>query len=400
MRRLLLLLLPISALIAEEAIEQPITDTPMTYEELEKWIESKSYVMGKGFPGKLYITGEVRTEMQKQSEVINNIKQRGGGGAVSGAPTYNYDVELNLMLNYRSERSWANVKLEFDNNAGTFNGTCGKICLERAFFGVRMYDSGSSVGAIEFGRRGLSYTFDSQVEFGSIMDGILLKFSVAFGFAGDFYIYGGPFLVNECKDQYAYIGELGLLNICNSGVYLKYSLVDWDTKSYSNPIEALLFRFINSQWLLGYKFVPPYLNKVVTLFGAFLMNHAAKPLTITNDQKANIAWYTGFYIGTAQAQGDWSLSVVYQYVEALSIPLFDQNGIGTGNSAQSQFFNATTAAEAIGGTNYKGISIDLLYLFTDSITLQNSYSQAIRAQTDIGKPFRYKQYELELIYAF
>jgi len=400
MRKMCFALAFFSFAFADDSIEESYQSVQHSYEELEEWLEKKDFVMGKGLPGKLYISGEVRAEMQKKSEVVNNINQRGSGGAVANAPTYNYDVELNFMINYRSENSWANIKIEFDNNAGIFNGTSSRINLERAFFGVRVYDGDKDQFSIEFGRRFLSYTFDSQVEFGARMDGILFKYNRPLGFAGDFYIYGGPFLVNEQVDQYAYIAEIGLLNICDTGVYLKYSILDWDTKSFNNAFDQNSFRFLNSQWLLGYKFVPPYLGKVVTLFSAALINHAAKPLVITNEQKANLAWYVGFYIGELMKKGDWSLSVLYEYVEAQSVPQFDSNGIGTGNASGANFYNATTAANAQGDTNFKGFSIDLLYLFTTSLTLQNSYSQSIRADTGIGPPFRNKQYELELVYAF
>ena len=400
MRKIYFALAFISLIFSDDSKEESYAVVQHSYEELEEWLEQKDFIRGKGLPGKLYISGEVRTEMQKKSEVVNNINQRGSGGAVSSAPTYNYDVELNFMLNYRSDRSWANIKIEFDNNAGDFNGTTNRISLERAFFGVSVYEGAKDQFSIEFGRRFLNYTFDSQVEFGAIMDGILFKYNRPLGFAGDFYIYGGPFIVNEQVSQYAYVAEMGLLNVCDTGVYLKYSIIDWDTKSFSNAFDENSFRFLNSQWLLGYKFVPPYLGKVVTLFSAILVNHAAIPLTITDEQKANLAWYVGFYIGELVKKGDWSLSVLYEYVGAQSVPQFDSNGIGTGNASGANFYNATTAATARGETNFKGFSIDLLYLFTSSLTLQNSYSQSIRADTSIGPPFRNKQYELELIFTF
>ena len=374
--------------------------TTPSYQEFEKWLEGKHIVTVKGLGGDLSISGEVRVEYQKKSEVVNNVQQRGQSGAVRGAPVNNYDVELNLMFNYSTEWSWANVKIEMDNNAGVFNGTSGRINLERAIFGVKVYKNDISTGALIFGRRGLSNVFDSQVEFGSRMDGFLLNISVAAGFAGDFYLTTGPFLVNERQDQYAYVGEMGVLNLCNSGVYMKYSLIDWDTKNFSSFRDNHEFKFLNSQITLGYKFVSPWIKKVVTLYTAGLFNHRAEGNFLTNDKRANWAWYGGFSFGEAIKEGDWSLNINYQMVAAQAVPQFDVGGIGTGNSSRSDFYGATSARTAFGETNYKGFMIDLLYLFNSNLTLLQSYSQSIRLDHAIGPVFRNKQYELELIYAF
>ncbi|MDN3507698.1 MAG: hypothetical protein P0S94_02120 [Simkaniaceae bacterium] len=379
--------------------EVPAVTTP-SYQEFEKWLEGKHLVTVKGLGGDLSISGEVRVEYQKKSEVINNVQQRGDAGAVPRSPKNNYDVELNLMFNYSTDWSWANVKIEMDNNAGVFNGTSGRINLERAIFGVKLYKHDVSTGSLIFGRRGLSNVFDSQVEFGSRMDGFLLNVTAAAGFAGDFYLTTGPFLVNERLDQYAYVGEIGVLNVCNTGVYLKYSLIDWDTKDFNSFQTEHEYLFMNSQMTLGYKFVSPWIKKFVTLYTAGLLNHRAEGNFLTNGKRANWAWYAGFSFGEAIKTGDWSLNINYQEVAAQAIPQFDVGGIGTGNTAGANFYAASSSRTAFGETNFKGFMIDLLYLFSNNLTLQQSYNQSIRLDHSIGPVFRNKQYEMELIYSF
>jgi len=390
----------------EESLTKEQFDSEL--KALKDWVRSQKDVTIRELGGKLSISGEVRTELQKTSEVVNNIKQRGAGGAVAGAGTNEYDIEVNLLFNYRTDITWANVKLEFDNHSGIVNGTRNRLRLERAFFGVRFFEAGPVTSAIEFGRRKLSYTFDSIVMFSSFMDGIMWKLDAAFDDAGIFYLHGGPFVVNEKKDHYAWVAELGVLNLVNTGVFIKYAFIDWDTKHYENPLQNLEYDFIISQLLLGYKVVVPYLEKVFTLYLAGLVNHAAKRLQLTDFDLENYAWYGGFSLGEVRQKGDWSFNINYQAVAPQAIPSFDINGIGRGNAANNGFYYnnvggalvPTTRSTAAGDANYKGYNVEFLYLFTNNLNLQLSWSQSIRKDKDVGPIFRYKQYEMELIYFF
>ena len=135
---------------------------------LREWINTKRQVTVREMGGALSISGEVRTEMQSTSETIDGVKQRGSGGAIFGAdgyplPTNAYDIEVNLMFDYRTEGSWASVKLEFDNNAGIFSGTFNKIKLERAYWGVRAIDGETFTFDFEAGRRRISNIAYSKI---------------------------------------------------------------------------------------------------------------------------------------------------------------------------------------------------------------------------------------------
>ncbi|PCI92731.1 hypothetical protein COB11_06685 [Candidatus Aerophobetes bacterium] len=403
--------------IALNAIDSPIvqprpTDsfTEEEIKDLKEWIKKKKLVVGiKSFGGELTFSGELHAGMTQSNEVLNGVKQRGSGGAFPSMGTRSYDVEMDLLMNYRAEITWATAKIKFKNKAGiaSGSGTSNRVSLDRAFMGVRFLQGESWTMDLEIGRRKLSYTFDSQIEFGSFMDGILLKYDHTFDSIGDVYFHGGPFVVDFTVDHYAYIFEIGFLNIGNTGIYTKYAFLDWDTKNYGNRQKDDQYRFLTNQVTLGYKVVPKWMGKVLTIYAAGLVNSAARELPVTANKKANWAWYAGFFLGEARKKGDWSVNANYQYVMPQAVPGFDSIGIGRGNAAGTGLYCAnsscsipTTRRTAAGNTNYKGFNLQLLYLFTNNLTLKQGYKQSIRQDKAVGPIFRYKAYNLELVYIF
>ena len=377
-------------------------------EALRDWINTKRQVTVKERGGNLSLSGEVRTELQSTNEKKDGIKQRGSGGEVKHTAVRSWDVEVNIMLDYRTDRTWATVKLEFDNNAGTESGSHDHIALERAFLGGRIVNADTYTMDLEIGRRFLNYTFDSKVQFGSFMDGLLYKYDQAIDGVGDFFFHGGPFLVNENIDHYAYVGEFGLLNIGRTGLYSKLSAIDWNTKHTHNKTRNDAFRFFNVQWLWGYKFVPKALEKVVTVYAAGLINAAAKGTDVTRGGKERWAWYTGFSLGELRKQWDWSFDINYQWVQAQAVPDFDGGGIGRGNSAKTGLYSHRSMGrgtpnpygEGVGAGNYKGWSAEFLYLLTNNITVYQAWRQSVNLTSSIKPTFSYKQYEIEVIYGF
>src|SRR3990167_5475664 len=86
---------------------------------LREWIDTKRQISLKEIGGDLSISGEVRTEFQSAWETRNGVRQRGSReGDLS--PARGFDIEFNLMFDYRTERTWTAVKIEFDNDAGVF----------------------------------------------------------------------------------------------------------------------------------------------------------------------------------------------------------------------------------------------------------------------------------------
>lgn len=377
-------------------------------EELREWVISRRQVTVSDRGGNLSIAGEVRVEYQAKTETVDGVRQLNPGGAIPGTATNNFDVEVNLMLDYRTDRTWAGVKIEFDNNMGTISGTYNKLVVERAFLGGRAFSGDLSTFDIEVGRRPFGYTFDSRIEFGSFMDGMLLSYDHALDTLGDAYAHAGPFVIDETLNQFGVVAEVGLLNMFNTGLYLKYSIIDWDTYDYSTQTLKDTFRYINSQVVLGYKWRPAWLERNITIYSGWLLNHAARELAITNGKKENYGAYMGFSLGQVRKRGDWSFDINAQVVAAQAVFPGDFAGIGHGNAARKGFYSsnpdgtgtATTVKTARGNENYKGISTEFLYMITNNITLYQSYQQSTRLNHHIGEPFFYRQYEFEVIYAF
>lgn len=399
-----------SAYAVEDTILRPRATNSFTEEEiqeLKEWIKAKKQVVGiKSLGGELTFSGELHAGMASTNEVVNGIKQLGTGGAIPDTGSQQYNVEADILMNYKADITWGTAKIKFNNRAGVISGTSDKVALDRAFLGVRFLEGETYTMSFEAGRRRLNYTFDSKIQFRAFMDGLLYKYDQSIDTVGDLYFYGGPFVVNFTNNHYAYVFELGALNIGNTGIYLKYSFIDWDTKHYDNPLISQKFDFMNSQITLGYKIVPKWLEKVITIYSAALVNSAAKKIPLTNYHKDNYAWYVGFSIGELRKQGDWAFDIDYQYVMPQAVPDYDLAGIGRGNAAGVGFYSVdskgktpTTIDTAI-GSNFKGFETTFLYLFTSNLTLRQSYAMSIRQNKEVGPIFRFKQYSMELVYLF
>lgn len=397
-----------SAIALMSSLHAEVTDEDI--ESLRDWINSQRMVTVKELGGALAISGDVRAEMQSVNEIVKGKAQRGRDSETK-KPSTVYDIELNLALDYRTDWTWASARMRFDNDAGIVNdffgsGTNNKIKVDRAYFGVRIYDHDRHTMDVEVGRRPMFYPFDSRLEFGSNFDGVTLKDSYAFDKVGDFYYQLGAFLVNEKVDQAAYVGEIGLLNIARTGFYTKYSLIDWDTKKLHKVPEQMYF--IVSQLLLGYKFVSQPIDKIVNIYLAGLYNHRAEHLEITRGKRSNFGGYLGFTVGQLKQRGDWSLDTNYQVLAAQCVPDFDTNGIGTGNANDYSFYYhkedgdlvKNTHKDAQGNVNYRGFEVTLQYMLTNNLNLFQQWKQSITLDRFIGPFHKYKQYEAEFIYSF
>lgn len=377
-------------------------------EALRQWVNTKRQVTVNEKGGSLSISGEVRSEMQASYEKRNGVSQRGARTPFH-VPHATYDVEVNLMFDYRTDRTWGSVKLEFDNNAGVFNGTLSKIKLERAYFGGRYVKTEDMTMDFEIGRRRIVTIVDSKLQGDSFFDGIFARWDQDFEHIAKAYVHAGVFLIDELRSQYGYLGELGLLDIADSGFYTKYLLIDWHTKNLHNDLNNLRFRFLTNQLLLGYKFIPSKLNKLVVIYVGGLVNPIAKQLKITNHKRANWGGYAGFSIGELKKAGDWAMDANYQVVQAQAVPQFDATGIGTGNASGGGFYTVnfngtgapTTRRTAGGsGTNFQGYTITLEYLITNNLVIFQSWAQSHSLDSSIGPTQRFKQYEIEFNYGF
>lgn len=402
-----------SSFISADTIDREDNSQDVDVQALREWMNTKRQVSIKEIGGNLSLSGEVRTEFQKTGETKNDIKQRGSG---TKYPSSTFDVAVNLMLDYRNDRAWSAIKLEFDNDAGIFSGTTNKIKMSKAYFGVRAWESDNYYVDFEIGRKKLNSSFDSKLQFSSFFDGVLAKYDQSFERVGDFYLHAGAFVINEKINQYGYVGETGLLNIAGSGFYTKASLIDWDTKqegcnyhskTVQDIVSARRFEFLVSQLLIGYKMYPEKLKKQITFYIAGLYNFAAKRLEITDYQKANWGSYIGFSVGELKRKGDWALDANYQFLAAQCVPDFDASGVGLGNVDNSGFYTSdinnsvlNTRVNAGGNVNFRGVSVTLDYLLSNNLNLQQQWLQSVTLDRDIGPYRKFKQYEIEFIYGF
>lgn len=365
---------------------------------LKEWIATKRAVTVDERGGSLSISGDVHVEYLALSEQKNGVKNIGPGSPNTFVPENQFDIEFNFLLDYRTDLTWATTKLNYDNNAGVIGGTLNNITMERAFFGFHLLQRDNAVVDLEFGRRFLGYTFDSRIQFGSLMDGILLKVNKSTQNYGDFYLFAAPFVVNEVLSHFSFVMEMGVLNLANTGIYVKYSLIDWKTKGYDLPVINNQFDAINNQFILGYRFQNTFFNAITIVYAAFLFNAAAKPNPHLDNRKDNLAGYIGITMGEIRKKRDWSLDINFQAVQPQAIPPRDLSGIGIINPENYTLY-VLDKNLAVSNGNFYGFAINFLYALEDTITLRQAISFS-RPLMEMNNRFDFQGYKLELIYAW
>lgn len=398
-------------------------------------------------------SGDIRFEYRNIHERELGKRLRGGkhgrkcvDGKRIGVPISNndFDIEFNLRLDYITECTWAVARVQWDNSAGVDDsdldcnanpfgyrgsGICDDVCLKMAYWGAHLYKSGTEKLDIELGRRNLYNVFDSRVQFLSRFDGVALRYSNSRDWFGSWYWYSAAFVVDERVNQFAWVSEVGLIDILHSGLDLKYSIIDWQKRGVNrcNARNPIGFKFLNSQVTAAYNFKPEVIRRKAKIFGAFVYNHEGQKgkyfpyknkhqicrksddhfrkegkvfipntVRVKTAKNQNKAWYAGALIGEVDKEGDWSFEVRYEWVQAFAIPDDDISGIGRGNCLDDQL----AAAGARGNGNYKGWHFEGLYAITDNLTIdaQFEFSQALSKK--IGGSHHYSKFELETIYAF
>lgn len=389
---------------------------------LRDFINSKRTIDVQEKSVSLAISGDVRTEWRHITEKQDGINLRSDDHkATVDEVTYpirgpnEFDIELNLYFDYVCDRAWAVAHLNFDNDAGVSDngldckvdpegyhgsGYCDGICLKKAYMGYNLFCDECGRFDIELGRRGNLYNaFDSEIQFLSRLDGILFTYSSNWECVADWYAKAAGFVVDERVNHFAWVIELGFLNICDSGLDFKYSFIDWEKNGINRCLvhDPEGFKFLNSQFTLAYHFDPEALCVPAKAFGAFLINHAAERHEWTRDKRANIGWYVGFTLGEVIYAGDWAATVQYQVVQAQAIPDDDVSGIGRGNVLGS---SVTTDPGHNGNTNYKGWRFEGLYALTDNLTIDTIIEWSHADDARIGDSHSYSKLEVEAVYAF
>lgn len=415
---------------------------------LREFLQYRRAKISSDQTSKLKVSGDVRTEWRHINEKFDDIDLRKSLDTRGIPFSHNdFDIEANIRMDYRTAKTWGVAHIQYDNSAGVDDnpcccntrithdetktkkereaelkkcsnrrfhgsGVCDDICLRRAFMGYNIWsdcDDNQRLD-IELGRRRLYDVFESDIQFLSRYDGVLVKYSDKWEYISDWYIKWGGFVVDERVNQFAWASEVGFLDIYDSGFDIKYSFIDWnkwgrDRCGDRNP-DAFKYRI--SQVLFDYHLDPDLFCLPIELYVAFLINHEANHQTKLDEEvkghtskhhhRDGFAWYGGVIFGKVRREGDWSLELTYQYVQRNAIPFDDQSGIGLGNIFEDVCHNPATNSRENPTVGYAGFLAEFLYALTDNLTIDTQLQIAHSIEQKIHHNF--SQFEVEAIYAF
>ncbi len=393
------------------------------------------------------IDADVHAEWRNMNETLNGRKLRGKGahtvslgnyvgangevypvGSVLPVAHNDFDAEFNLHFTYDTKRTWAVAHLQFDNSMGVDDsgitckidphgwhgsGNVEGLALKQAYMGYQVYKDDKNLFEVELGRRGNIYKiFDSEIQFLSRCDGIVLRYDGVWDNVGEVSSRMIGFVVDERVKQFAYGAEVALLEIAGTGLDVKYSLIDWRFSPRNRcDKRAWAFDFLVSQLTFVYNFKPNCytLNKPLKTYAAVACNHAAnkRGFKVTSTKpdiavkrtkhmgRKNWGWYAGALLGEVRKEKDWSFEAQFQWVEAKAVPDRDASGIGNGNVLGETFTQVGR-----GNTNFWGAKFETLYALTDNITVDTIIEFSHSIDPDIAGRHTYSKFELEAIYAF
>jgi hypothetical protein len=403
------------------------------FSAVQEFVNSKRTIPLADKDSNLSISGDVRAVWAHVAESLHGYRLRGDHGIARETPSGDvvlsddpsdgvpfsrneFDVELNLYVDYICDRSWLVGWLQYDNQAGVDrnskpcsvdpenlggSGECDNICLKKAYIGYNIYVDGCSRLDIEVGRRPMYNAFDSRLQFDSRFDGALFRYAHYLSCWGDFYNNTGFFVVDSRTNHYAYVTEFGLLDTFQTGLDLKYSFIDWESwmshhENRCGTKDPIGSRFQVSQWTFHYNTHLDSLCMPLRFYGAFIVNHAAKPISLTNDKKYNMAGYIGIILGNVCRQGDWSIDCTFEICEPQAIPERDISGIGS----RANVMGTTFTADGVGYTNFRGARFEGLYAFTDNFALDMVFEFSQQDKRKVDGKHSYSMFELQAIYAF
>lgn len=329
--------------------------------------------------------------------------------------TNEFDVQCNLTFDYIAERAWGTIRLQMENPCGITendrkyhindsrnimfgSGRLNEIALRKGFAGYNFYEQGSSRFDMEIGRRRFFDVFDSRIQFGSYFDGILARYTDAVEGWADISAKVAAFVVDYTVNHYGYVGELALLNLADSGVDFKYSLIDWNLnrRNRFNKHHPLGTRFVNSQVLLAYNLPPDLISYKAQIYVAGLVNHAAPKTSVTHYMRANKAAYVGGQIGEALRKNDWAAEIYYMWVQAQAVSERDPCPASRDNPRRVSLYNSRWG----GTSNYRGYRAEVFYALTDNWTLNAHFDKIRELSHRIGGKHRSTELQLSAIFAF
>lgn len=387
---------------------------------LADFVRQKGMVSIQEKGGGLMLGGDIRTEWDHIHSQNGSHHLRGHDAKEHHVPlpTNEFDVEVNLVMDYKADRSWGKIQVQYDNAAGVpirganelgegyvshkntlfGSGTLNKVALRKAYMGYNVVEAGTSRFDVEVGRRRLYDVFDSQVQFYSLFDGLTLKYANSVEGVADFHVKAAAFVIDQNANHFGWVGEIGLLNLGDEGLDAKYSMIRWNKagRNRYGHKNCHGHEFKISQFLLAYNFSPDFLRHKTQVYGAFLRNHDARNHHGAQGKKEANAWYAGVKIGEIKRQGDWSVGASYQWVQPYAIPEGDVRGIGRDNPKNISLY----ASKKHGFANYKGYEVEGLYNLTDNLTLEAAYSRVHQCTHRVGGKHRASVFALSTIYSF
>jgi hypothetical protein len=413
----------VASMHAADDYSTTIEERETDIKALQDFVKSKGQITIQEKGGNLMLSGDIRGEWDHVRTWTRGKSQRGHGSSKRNPPhhipfpTNEFDIEVNLMFDYRADRTWGKVQLQFDDPMGIRersekshkhfsshhntlfgSGRLSNIALRKAYMGYNVLEMGTSRFDVELGRRRLYDTFDSKIQFHNFYDGVTLKFANSWEGWTDFQVKAAGFVIDQSVNHFGWIAEVGLLNLADEGVDLKYSFIHWNKNgvnryNHHHPHGA---RFNNSQVTLTYNLQPDFLRFKSQVYGAFVHNHAADENHKSHHKKKANAWYAGLRMGEIKRQNDWAFDGNYQWVQAQAIAESDVRGIGRDNPQSYSFYKRRSG----GFANYKGYQFTGLYALTDNLTLEAVFDRIHQCSRQIGGKHRSYTIELAAIYAF
>jgi len=336
-----------------------------------------------------------------------------------------WEDQVNLYLNFEHQKSYAALRFKFDNEMGSLGGTTGNIQLLVAYLGYQFFYQHLPIINLEVGRHVTSDYFESKVMFSGSnhIDGVFLHLHHHFfNKLIIFNLYTAGIVIDFPTDHYGFIGSVEVEHYKNSGPAFVYTYVDWE-KNGRTAIFNLFdqvkgfqrdnprFRFRISQFYGRYIYRSGKNDKFpIQVYGAYLINHAARRISLTGNRKKNNAWYIGLAIGELKPiRWSFSFDVNYQSVAAQAVPDFDVGGVGTGNPRANIFYGparnnftgapvVVTQANANGNVNYQGWDINFIIALTKYLHLHLEYQTSHPEDRSIGPDRSYRAFTAHAIF--
>ncbi|MCH9632779.1 MAG: hypothetical protein S4CHLAM6_11210 [Chlamydiae bacterium] len=388
---------------------------------VREWLRTKRVALNNKL-GDFSLSGDVKTQWRNVHQHLGGINITGGINSPSGWNNNLYEVEFRLYFDYKADKTWASVKLDYDEAAGLFSGQSNNLALVRANMGYHLFDDGNMRLDVLVGRQRAYELYNSQIQFNSTLDGFTGMYSLGLDGLGDFNLHAGGYIFNALASHPVWMVQCGLHDIFDTGLYLEYSFVDWHKNTSSTPVTNVAtgnstflgsetWAFRNNEFILGYAFNPEIFGRDVRLFGGILWNALARPRSMNRlsgrdvDSTQALAGWIALQLGSVQRAGDWAFQAQWQVVQPYAVPDWDMAGMGRGNGSDSTLFGFATFSKVTnlsgnGNANYNGWELDLLYSVTNELVLDLRYQRALPTTSSVGLESSYTNVVLAAVYGF